>query len=232
MALEVVSGADAVHAVLSGGAADTPVSFTDGDAVDALMQSGHAAVGKTWEQRIEFQAAVIEMLKSLATLAMRDTKAIGPADALSLKMFRDQVLMLQHTMGKAGDPTSNPYAMGIVALTPSYAKTADSNLSATIEHLMLMVATLRKLIDDMEGYVITTRNDIQRLREVAAKSMTPEEAKLFDDIAEQIDVSSKNAVADHTKVLAWLLAGAEFLGLTNEKGQLATLVLNDATKTK
>lgn len=229
MALDIVNGVKEVHAVLSGGAADTKVQRVPGDHVDELMQAPHAAVGEMWKGRIGLQAGVMEALAALAALVMQDPRKMTPVDAAMVKMFHDHGLMLRHTMGQEGDPTSNPYAMAVVNLTPSYIQTADTNLPAIVDHLMRAVATLRALVDDMDGYIVTTRNEIQRLRKAA--NMKPKDAEQFDAIVAEIEKASDDALRFQMKRLAEVITGADMLGLT-EGGEFNTLVLADKAPAK
>lgn len=228
MALQIVNGESAVRAVLTGGAAAPKdvVKKVHGEVVDALAQAPHAAVREMWDGRIGIQAGIMEAIGGLLTLVTSITAegaAMTPVDAALLKLFHDQGLMLSNTMAQQGP--INPYVTAVMNLTPSYAKTAGTNLPAIMEHIVRAVATLRGLIDDMDGYLVTTRADIQKARDLAARTLSPEDLAKFDAIVAEIEVASQNAKKFQLHRLADVLDGAEAIGITDGEGKFNTLVL-------
>lgn len=229
MAFEVTSGTEAVHALLSGGEAGAvppePTATVSGLQVDELMKAPFAAALAMWRNRIDVQAALMDIAtRGLFPLAMHagDSRAV---EADLMKFAFDHGMMLRHTMGKEGDPTTNPYAMTIVNLLPSYASTAGTNLAGIVEHLMRSVATLRALVNDLDGFLVGARADVQRLRDLAAKHMKPKDLEMFDAIVAEIEETSQASVRFALERMAEVVSGAEMLGLIDDKGTVNTLVL-------
>jgi hypothetical protein len=229
MALEIVNGEGAVHAALTGGATppeEVEVRTVPGEVIDALALAPHAAVGQMWDGRVGIQAGIMEAIGGLLTLVTSMTAkgpAMTPVDAALLKLFHDQGLMLSNTMAQQGP--INPYVTAVMNLTPSYAKTAGTNLPAIVDHIVRAVATLRGLIDDMSGYIIMTRADIQKVRDLAAPTLSPEDLAKFDAIVDEIEVASRDAIKFQLRRLADVIDGAAAVGVTDEDGKINTLVL-------